>query len=58
VRGTERPGDPIVVPFAPQLELLKHAAVCITHAGLNTALECLTKGVPMVAFAASTGEVV
>jgi MGT family glycosyltransferase len=43
------PGDPIVVPFAPQLELLKRAAVCITHAGLNTALEALTNGVPMVA---------
>ena len=43
------PRDPITVPFAPQLELLKRAAVCITHAGLNTALESLTNGVPMVA---------
>ncbi len=43
------PGNPIVVPFAPQLELLKRAAVCITHAGLNTVLESLTQGVPMVA---------
>jgi MGT family glycosyltransferase len=43
------PGAPIVVPFAPQLELLKRAAVCITHAGLNTVLEALTGGVPMVA---------
>src|SRR5580658_8714154 len=33
----------------PQLELLKGAALCITHAGLNTALEALTQGVPMVA---------
>ncbi len=48
-RFANLPGDPIVVPFAPQLELLKHAAVCITHAGLNTALESLTNGVPMVA---------
>jgi zeaxanthin glucosyltransferase len=23
--------------------------LCVTHAGLNTALECLTQGVPMVA---------
>jgi len=37
------------VEFAPQLELLKRAALCITHAGLNTALECLSNGVPMVA---------
>lgn len=42
-------GDPIVVPFAPQLELLKRAALSITHAGLNTALESLGHGVPMVA---------
>jgi MGT family glycosyltransferase len=42
-------GEPIVVEFAPQLELLKRAALCITHAGLNTALECLSNGAPMVA---------
>ncbi len=42
-------GAPIVVPFAPQLELLRRAALTITHAGLNTALESLAKGVPMVA---------
>ena len=45
----ELAGGPIVVEFAPQLELLKRAALCITHAGLNTALECLSNGVPMVA---------
>jgi zeaxanthin glucosyltransferase len=43
------PGNPIVVEFAPQLELLARAALTITHAGLNTALESLTVGVPMVA---------
>ena len=42
-------GDPIVVSYAPQLALLERAAVAITHAGMNTALECLTYGVPMVA---------
>ena len=42
-------GRPIVVPFAPQLELLRRAALTITHAGLNTALESLAQGVPMVA---------
>jgi zeaxanthin glucosyltransferase len=42
-------GAPIVVPFAPQLELLRRSALTITHAGLNTALESLTQGVPMVA---------
>jgi len=43
------PGSPIVVGYAPQLELLKRASVCITHAGLNTVLESLAEGVPLVA---------
>jgi len=43
------PSNTIVVRVAPQLELLKRAALCITHAGLNTALEALAQGVPMVA---------
>jgi zeaxanthin glucosyltransferase len=42
-------GAPVVVPFAPQIELLKRATLAITHAGLNTALESLRQGVPMVA---------
>ena len=42
-------GDPLVVRYAPQLELLKRAALVITHAGLNTVLESLSEGVPMVA---------
>jgi zeaxanthin glucosyltransferase len=43
------PGLPIVVGYAPQLELLKRASLTITHGGLNTALESLAAGVPMVA---------
>jgi MGT family glycosyltransferase len=43
------PGAPLVVGFAPQLELLQRAALTITHAGLNTVLESLSCGVPMVA---------
>lgn len=42
-------GNPLVVPVAPQLALLKRATIAITHAGLNTALESLAEGVPMVA---------
>ena len=38
-----------MVKRAPQLELLKRTSVCITHAGLNTALEALAEGVPQVA---------
>jgi zeaxanthin glucosyltransferase len=43
------PANTIVVRSAPQIELLKRSALCITHAGLNTTLESLARGVPMVA---------
>ena len=43
------PSNMIVVAAAPQIELLKWAALCVTHAGLNTALESLGQGVPMIA---------
>jgi zeaxanthin glucosyltransferase len=33
----------------PQLELLQRATLCVTHAGLNTTLESLAQGVPLVA---------
>ncbi len=41
--------DTVVVQRAPQLELLKLATLCVTHAGMNTTLEALTQGVPLVA---------
>jgi len=43
------PPNTIVVPTAPQIELLKRATLCITHAGQNTTLEALVEGVPLVA---------
>ena len=43
------PANVIVVPFAPQLDILKKATLMITHAGMNATLECLSAGVPMVA---------
>jgi MGT family glycosyltransferase len=42
------PGDPIVVGYAPQLELIGRSTLTISHGGLNTALESLAQGVPMV----------
>ena len=43
------PGNHLVVDFAPQLALLDKAALLITHAGVNTVLEAITRGVPTVA---------
>jgi MGT family glycosyltransferase len=42
------PGQPLVVPYAPQVELLARARLTITHAGLNTVLDSLANGVPLV----------
>ncbi|MFD2238346.1 glycosyltransferase [Aureimonas populi] len=39
----------LVTDFLPQRAVLSHAAVCITHAGLNTAMDALEAGVPMLA---------
>jgi MGT family glycosyltransferase len=42
------PGTPLVVAYAPQFELLARAALTMTHAGLNTVLDSLANGVPLV----------
>lgn len=41
-------GEPIVVRDLPQLEVLKRADIVISHGGLNTALETLMNGKPMI----------
>jgi zeaxanthin glucosyltransferase len=45
----ELPGRPLVVNYAPQVELLSRAAVTITHSGMNTTQQSLYFGVPMIA---------
>lgn len=45
----ELPGKPLLVGYAPQLDLLPRSRLTITHAGMNTTLESLQSGVPMVA---------
>ena len=42
------PGNPLVVGYAPQLDLLARAQATLTHAGLNTVLDSLANGVPLV----------
>jgi zeaxanthin glucosyltransferase len=46
---SDLPGRPLVMKFAPQLGLLKRAAIAITHGGPNTSFEALMEGKPMVA---------
>jgi MGT family glycosyltransferase len=43
------PGRPIAVNYAPQREILQRARLALTHAGLNTVLDSLSFGVPLVA---------
>ena len=43
------PGSPLIVREAPQLDLIKIAAIVISHAGANTVLETLLGGKPMIA---------
>jgi MGT family glycosyltransferase len=42
------PENLILVRFAPQVEILRQASLCITHGGVNTVLEALQCGVPLV----------
>jgi MGT family glycosyltransferase len=43
------PGHPVVVSYAPQVEVLAKASLTLTHAGLNTVLDSLSCGVPLLA---------
>ena len=43
------PGNPLVVSSAPQFELMSRVRLTITHAGLNTVLDSLAHGAPLLA---------
>ena len=42
------PENVIAAAYAPQLELLEKASLTLTHGGLNTVLDSLSCGVPMI----------
>jgi zeaxanthin glucosyltransferase len=50
------PRNALLVDFAPQLALLERASMMITHAGMNTMLEAIGRGVPMVALPRSADQ--
>ena len=41
-------GSPIVVEFAPQLELIERSALVVSHGGINSCLECISNGKPCI----------
>ncbi len=50
------PENFLVAPSVPQLDVLQHADVFITHCGMNSILESLYYGVPMVAVPQMPGQ--
>jgi len=42
------PGEPIVVHYAPQTRLLDKAQIAICHGGINSSLEALSSGIPII----------
>ena len=43
------PGNPLALSYVPQFQLLERAQPMVTQAGMNSTLECLSQGVPLVA---------
>jgi zeaxanthin glucosyltransferase len=52
----ELPDDWLVMPVLPQVALLEHASLLVTHAGNNSVTEAIAAGVPMLALPFSTDQ--
>ena len=52
------PENFVVRPFVPQLAVLQQTSVFVTHGGLNSVMEALSSGVPMVVVPPMTEHVV
>ena len=52
----ELPAGSIARPTLPQVALLDHCDVCLTHGGNNTVTEALTAGIPLVVAPLSTDQ--
>jgi len=52
----DAPRGAVLVDFAPQVALLEKAAMFITHAGQNSVMESLSRGVPLVAIPRSADQ--
>ena len=48
IRNYESTENLQILKWVPQLFLLKRASVTVTHGGLNSIMECVNSGVPMV----------
>lgn len=42
------PDNVRIVPFAPQLDVLRHSSLFITHGGANSVMEGIARGVPLL----------
>lgn len=41
------PDNAIISPYVPQLKLLKHIDIMVSHGGSNSVTECLSSGIPL-----------
>lgn len=48
-RDAKTLGADFVTDFAPLGEVMRHAALCVTHGGMNTTMDALRVGVPVLA---------